>query len=413
MVDRQRPREWWEVLRYVAFTGTDTSPTRTAGLRTLRSVALTGFGLWAGFLAFAIGSAPPAVKTFNVVITVLPCLLAIRSPLWGWRVLLVGIVLTPPTLPQMVQFWSWPWSPGLALAAAVVFYLVGAGNDQRELTCVVLISFAVMVPFLRDWRDAALLMVLAGALFFLGNTVRQRRLADEARVAQQDRRIAEERRAAVLEERAVIARELHDVVAHHMSVLALRADSARFRFAGPGKADVDDGVWREFADLAGTAREGLTELRRLLGVLRSEDREVLTAPQPGLAMISELVERVRAVGTPCELDVGGDLDAVPAGVALSVCRIVQEALSNAIRHAPGAPVSVELVTGPRSIRLVIENGPGERPLRTGQTGTGHGLLGMRERAAMLAADLEARVRPDGGFRVALTVPLDDGGRSEP
>ncbi|WP_409496576.1 sensor histidine kinase [Amycolatopsis sp. cmx-11-12] len=413
MADRQRPRVWWEALRYVAFTGMDTPPTRSAGLRTLRRVAIIGFGLWAGFLTFVIVSAPPVTTTFNVVFSVLPCLLAIRSPLWGWRALLAGIVLTPPTLPDMVEFWSWPWSPGLALAAAVVFYLVGASNDQRELTCAALISFAVMVPFLRDWRDAALLVVLAGVLFFLGNTVRQRRLADEARVAQQDRRIAEERRAAVLEERAVIARELHDVVAHHMSVLALRADSARFRFAGPGKADLDDGVWREFADLAGTAREGLTELRRLLGVLRSEDREVLVAPQPGLTMVAELVDRVRAVGTQCELDVRGDLDAVPAGVALSVCRIVQEALSNAIRHAAGAPVSVELVTGPRSIRLMIENGPGERPMRTGQTGTGHGLLGMRERAAMLAADLEARAKPDGGFRVALTVPLENGGRSEP
>ncbi|WP_181773637.1 sensor histidine kinase [Amycolatopsis pittospori] len=413
MVEARRLRAWWDVLLHVAFTGTDTPSIRSVGLRRLRTVAIVGGGLWAGFLTFAIGSAPPAAKTFNVLISVIPCLLAIRSPLWGWRALLVGIVLTPPTLPRMVQFWSWPWSPGLALAAAVVFYLVGASNDQRELACAALISFAAMAPFLRDWRDTALLVVLGGMLFFLGNTVRQRRLAEEARAADQDRRIAEERRAAVLEERAVIARELHDVVAHHMSVLALRADSARFRFAGPGKADLDEGVLREFADLAGTAREGMTELRRLLGVLRSGDGDALVAPQPGLAMVSELVDRVRAAGTPCELDVRGDLDVVPAGVALSVCRIAQEALSNAIRHAPGAPVSVELVAHPRSVRLVIENGPGERPTRTGQTGAGHGLLGMRERAAMLAADLDARVKPDGGFRVALTVPLDDGGRSEP
>ncbi|MFJ8912573.1 histidine kinase [Amycolatopsis sp. NPDC102389] len=413
MVTRQRLRAWWNALRYTAFAGTDAPPKRSAGLRWLRALAIVGCGLWAGFVTFSTVSVSPPAKTFNVLVTVLPCLIAVRSPLWGWRALIVGVVSTPLTLPGIAASWGWPWAPGLALTAALVFYLVGESNDQAELTWAGLISFGAATPFLGDWRDAALLVLLGGIAFFLGNTVRQRRLAEEERAAQQERRLAEETRAALLEERAGIARELHDVVAHHMSVLAVRADSARFRFADPAKADREAEIWREFADLAGTAREGLTELRRLLGVLRSEDHALPTSPQPGLGKVVELVEGVRAAGTACELNLRGDLDAVPVGVALSVFRIVQEALSNAIQHAPGTSISVELAAGPGSVRLLIENGPGDGPKRTERTGGGHGLVGMRERAAMLAADLEAGERPDGGFLVVLTVPLDREGYPQP
>ncbi len=406
MIDRQRLRAWWAALLYTAFTGTDAPPKRSAGLRWLRRLTILGWAFWSGFVTFSTVSVSPPAKTFNVIVTVLPCLLAVRSPLWGWRTLIVGIVTTPSTLPGISGSWGWHWAPGLALTAALVFYLVGESNDQAELAWAGLISFAAAAPFVQDWRDAALLVMLGGIAFFLGNTVRQRRLAEEERAAQQERRLAEETRAALLEERAGIARELHDVVAHHMSVLALRADSARFRFADKDKADREAEIWREFADLAGTAREGLTELRRLLGVLRSEDQALLVAPQPGLGRVVELVNGVKAAGTSCELTLRGDLDAVPVGVALSVFRIVQEALSNAIQHAPGASISVELTAGPGSVGLLIENGPGQGLKRTEQAGSGHGLVGMRERAAMLAADLELGERPDGGFLVALTVPLD-------
>ncbi|OXM54211.1 sensor histidine kinase [Amycolatopsis alba] len=413
MIDRQLPRVWWDALRHTAFTGTGAPPKRSAGLRWLRGLAIVACGLWAGFVTFSTVSVSPPAKTFNVLVTVLPCLLAVRSPLWGWRTLIVGIVGTPLTLPGMAASWDWPWAPGLALTAALVFYLVGESTDQAELTWAGLISFAATAPFTQDWRDAALLVMLGGIVFFLGNTVRQRRLAEEERAAQQERRLAEETRAALLEERAGIARELHDVVAHHMSVLALRADSARFRFADQAGTGRDAEIWQEFAELAGTAREGLTELRRLLGVLRSEDHALLVAPQPGLAKVVELVEGVKAAGTSCELELRGDLGAVPVGVALSVFRIVQEALSNAIQHAPGASISGELTAGPDSVRLLIENGPGDGPKRTDAAGSGHGLTGMRERAVMLAADLEAGTRPDGGFLVALTVPLDREGQPQP
>ncbi|PPK65631.1 histidine kinase [Actinokineospora auranticolor] len=397
----QRARVWLGVLRHTVLTGTGRATSRSTALHRLRVLAVLGYGLWAAFVSMAAGSAPRGTLVVNGLLTLVPCLLATRSSLWAWRALVVGIVVTPLLPSTLVGFWGWPWPPGLAMVAALVFALVGANNDQLAVACAGLFSAAAVIPFPTDWRDAAFAVVLGAIPFFLGNAVRQRRVAERARAADRERGLAEEARAALVAARTGIARELHDVVAHHMSVLAVRADSARYRFPG-----LDDDARREFADLAGTAREGLTELRRLLGVLRSDDHDTLLVPQPGLTAIGDLVDRVRTAGTSCDLDVRGDLAAVPTGVALSVCRIAQEALSNAIRHAPGAPVTVELVTEPGAVRLVVDNGPGDGS-GPRQDGAGHGLVGMRERAAVLAADLEARPRPDGGFRVALTVPLED------
>jgi signal transduction histidine kinase len=236
-------------------------------------------------------------------------------------------------------------------------------------------------------------------LLLAGNAVRQRRVAEQESAEQQRRRAAEETRTAVLEERARIARELHDVVAHHMSVLALRADSARYRFPG-----LPDDLRAEFAELTGTAREGMTEMRRLLGVLRTDSTAGPMAPQPGVARVAELADRVRALGTACAVRVHGDFDALPAGVALSAYRIVQEALSNAVRHSPGAAIDLEVRVGAGSVHAAVRNAPGGRgrPAAT----TGHGLLGMRERAAMLGGTLVAGPTADGGFEVTADLPLD-------
>jgi signal transduction histidine kinase len=333
---------------------------------------------------------------------VTPGVVALSSPLWAWRVLLVLIVLTPPLYPRMTESWGWAWSPGLALTAALVLYLVGESHAQTVLVCVAVVSVAAMAPYVRDWRDLVLLAALTSVPLFLGNTVRQRRLAEKDRIAQQHRRIAEETRVAVLEERARIARELHDVVAHHMSVLALRTDSARYRFPG-----LDEDLRAEFTALTDTAREGMVELRRLLGVLRTESDGAPTAPQPDIARVVELVERVRALGTACTLDVRGDFDVLPAGVALSLYRIVQEALSNAARHAPGAAVRVELHVDVTAVHATVCNDPGGSAGPRDPGGSGQGLLGMRERVAMLSGKLEAGATADGGFRVAVAIPLEE------
>lgn len=403
MIKRARWGERRQIARYTLYAGTRPEVgARSAGLRRLRAVAVAGIGTWAGFVS-ALMTPPEAAGSPRIAVLVvaamMPAFVAIRSPLWAWRILVVLILVTPAVQPALPRMWGWPWSPGLALTAALVLYLVAAGHSQAVLVVVAVVSAAAIAVPIRDWRDLALVLAMMTSLLVGGNAVRQRRVAELESAEQQRRLAAEETRAAVLEERARIARELHDVVAHHMSVLALRTDSARYRF--PGMAE---DLRTEFAELTGTAREGMVEMRRLLGVLRADGAGGPVTPQPDVARVGDLVERVRALGTPCTLRVDGDFDALPAGVALSAYRIVQEALSNAVRHASGAEIAVDLHVDQHSVHAVVRNAPGGAGSL--DEGAGHGLLGMRERTAMLGGRLTAEPTADGGFEVAAKLPLD-------
>jgi signal transduction histidine kinase len=239
---------------------------------------------------------------------------------------------------------------------------------------------------------------LVGAVTLVGYVVQLARIANEQRL----HRAAEQAGTAILSERAHIARELHDVVAHHMSMLALRADSAPYRFP-----DLSDDVRAEFAALCTTAREGLTEMRRLLGVLRADDESATTAPQPTLRDIKDLVEGLRAAGTDISLSMYVVAEELPTALGLSAYRIAQEALSNAIRHAPGSTVRVEVSTTDSALRIDIGNTAGtEASMRQGdESRVRHGLLGMRERVNMLSGRLSAEYTEEGGFRVLAVLPL--------
>jgi signal transduction histidine kinase len=198
-------------------------------------------------------------------------------------------------------------------------------------------------------------------------------------------------------ERARIARELHDVVAHHISMIAVQAETARL--ATPGMPD--EGIRRLLA-IGDTARAALTEMRRLLGVLREDaGPEPSRAPQPGLHQLNELLDEARdSARASTRLIVRGRVVPLDPGVELTAYRIVQEALTNARRHAPGAAVDVELEYADDVIRLRIrDNGPGGLA-----DATGHGLLGMRERATMVGGSLSAGPAPVGGFVVDATLP---------
>ncbi len=270
-----------------------------------------------------------------------------------------------------------------------------------------------------------LLIVLSGAVLLLGATLReraeaQRRLAEQEHISE-----AERARRTLLEERARIARELHDVVAHHMSVITVQADSAPYRIA-----EMPQEAREEFGSIAAAARESLTEMRRLLGVLRSETTRGERAPQPGLERLEQLVEATVRAGVPTELDLAlpgaengpeagdgagrGDgagaagADAPAPTVTLSAYRIVQEALANVVRHAPGARTRVSVTVPDEDwLSVVVVNGaspePEAAPLET--TGTGHGLVGMRERVRLVGGSLQVGALPDGGFRVAARLPL--------
>jgi signal transduction histidine kinase len=235
--------------------------------------------------------------------------------------------------------------------------------------------------------------------FFVWYVGRRLRLRAE-RAAHLEREHAAEARRAVVEERARIARELHDVVAHRVSLMTVQAGAAK-----TVAADDPEGASRAMHAVEKAGREALDELRHLLGVLRPEAEAEALGPQPGLADVPLLVERSRAAGLHVTLRMDGAGVGLPARVDLSAYRIVQEALTNALKHAgPAARTEVRVHTDERGVDIeVLDDGRGVTIL----DGSGHGIIGMRERALLLGGRLDAGPRPGGGFRVAAHLPVRD------
>ncbi|MFD9812420.1 sensor histidine kinase [Streptomyces sp. NPDC059080] len=342
----------------------------------------------------------------------LPLLMAVVRPLSAWWVIFGSDVLCALLLSASPQTQPWPWPP-----AAVIGYLALmvplSQRESRRTLALVWATTGVVGVFLEPLTPRGsdntwmLLFVLAGVLLLVGLAVRER--GDAKRKLREQETISEAERArrTLLEERARIARELHDVVAHHMSVITVQADSAPYRIEG-----IPPQAREEFAAIATTARESLTEMRRLLGVLRSAEAErdagPEKAPQPGLDELPRLVEATIRAGVPVELALPEEPVAPEPAVALSAYRIVQEALANVVRHAPRAPTQVSVARSPDGIRLtvVILNGPPPTPSTAWETsGTGHGLVGMRERVRLVEGSLKTVPLPGGGFMVAAQLPL--------
>ncbi|MGW1373268.1 sensor histidine kinase, partial [Streptomyces sp. NPDC002446] len=235
----------------------------------------------------------------------------------------------------------------------------------------------------------------------VGASLRLSRVA-RTRLVEQKVLTAEERaRRTLLEERGRIARELHDVVAHHMSVISIQAQVAPHLVENPS-----DALKENLAGIRENAVEALTELRRVLGVLRSEDapaQGAQHAPQPTLDRLDELLGKVRTAGVAVAAETTGEPRPLAPGVELSAFRIVQEALSNAMRHAPGAAVRVTVGYHAGGLALRIANSAPDGPAPP-SPGSGHGLLGMRERAAMLGGELATGRTPDGGYEVTALLP---------
>jgi signal transduction histidine kinase len=203
----------------------------------------------------------------------------------------------------------------------------------------------------------------------------------------------------VLEERARIARDLHDIVAHHMSLVVVQAETASYRVP-----DLSDAAREELLSIGETARSALAETRALLSVLRQDGQELAAAPQPGLHEVGDLVDAARRAGVQLDARIDGDLDRLRPGVSLAAYRIVQEALANASRHAPGAPVRLEVETSGQDVHVLVRNESPEGPPVSTPGGVGHGITGMRERAAAAGGRLTLGPAEDGGFAVELFVP---------
>ncbi|WP_406344712.1 sensor histidine kinase [Streptomyces sp. NBC_00648] len=353
-------------------------------------------GGWAGALAMAQTA---------------PLLLALTRPLQAWWIVftadVVGAVVLSGT--QGMEGRPWPWTPMVIIGHLVLMACLGLRAAPRTLVAVWLVTGAAGVA-LSAMRPAyatsatnvhVLMFVLSGVTLLLTGALRGRGEAERLLAEQEAISEAEHAQRTILEERARIARELHDVVAHHMSVITVQADSAPYRVQGlPAEAR------EEFATIAASARESLSEMRRLLAVLRSDGSESERAPQPGVDRVQQLVEATVRAGVPAESALSADLPGLPPAVDLSAYRIVQEALANVVRHAPGAPTRVSVGADGTNLLVVVVNGPAAEPRSALETtGTGHGLVGMRERVRLTGGTLDTGPLPDGGFRVAARLPL--------
>jgi signal transduction histidine kinase len=335
---------------------------------------------------------------------VAPLPLAARYPMLAWRIGWLALLLVP--LVPAAWHGGWPWGAGQILALLGAFCLAGIRLQRPALWWMWALSLipwwlwlAADVPNLNGPAGATFVFTaVAVAVDSVGSRLRSQRALD----AQAERFEAERAQRAVLEERARIARELHDVVAHHMSLIAVRAETAPYRLTG-----LSEPVRAEFGALSEVAREALAEMRRLLGVLR-HDQPAALAPQPQLADLPTLVDAARQAGVSVELSAPPAPGRVPPGVGVCAYRIVQESLSNASQHAPGAAVTVSVGRDAGAVLLRVANGPGGPAGPSGsERGPGHGLTGMRERVALLGGSLSAGPAPDGGFVVSAVLPLGE------
>lgn len=331
---------------------------------------------------------------FFAIIVSVPLLARTRFPALAWAASAVSLVITSTAIgPRALS--SAVYLPAGVLVYALCLYAVAV----RCKTWFALSAGAVTVAgaIVIDARTAVG-AVLAAIPLLAGAYVRSRRIS-RVELAEQAKQHEGER--ALLEERQRIAREMHDIVAHHMSVIAIQAE------AGPRKiADPPPELVESFRDIRASALDGLTELRRLLGVLRTGTPD--TTPQPGLGQLAGLLDSARSAGVPVELSVSGVPRPLPSGMDLSAYRIMQEALSNAMRHAPGSTVGVEVAYFPSSVVIKVRNDPSAAiPASVGNGSApvaGHGIIGMRERAAMLGGQLEAGPTDEGGFLVTAVLP---------
>ncbi|WP_203417088.1 sensor histidine kinase [Jiangella ureilytica] len=339
----------------------------------------------------------------------LPAGLVDRNPLIGWRLAtVIGVVLVllgPPAGGEYDGAWpvifQWTW-------LATVFF-VAVRYDRWTTICVWAVTVAAMTTGSgHNAGTSVTLIVAVTAVAVIGDLVRARRSTSRDLERQTELSELEKARRTVLEERSRLARDLHDVVAHHMSMVVVQAETAPYRLR-----DLPDDARAEFASIGGSARQALDEIRGLLGVLRGTDDGVALAPQPGVDQLADLVGGARRSGVAVELTTAGaPPPSLSAAVGLSAYRIVQESLANAVRHAPGTEVTVDVRYTETAIELRIRNAP-PRPggvsgagadAASRAAGSGHGLLGMRERAAVVGGTLSAGPAGTGGFAVDAVLP---------
>ncbi|MFI5819485.1 sensor histidine kinase [Streptomyces rishiriensis] len=338
------------------------------------------------------------------LLALIPVLLTLVRPVGAFWVSLAATTITAVV---GTTYSDWPWLPSSFATHLIVLTVVAIRTRPRTAAWMWLLTaaygFVAETVFSWDhsYTNTAPMLVFSAILLLAVTVWHIRRQAEQEVTAQQTVTAHERSRRTLLEERTTIARELHDVVAHHMSVVAIQAEAAPYRVENPPPE-----LEKAFVTIRENAVAALTELRRVLGVVRAEDYEVPDAPQPTLAELDGLLANVRETGLDVEKTVTGAVRELPQGVELSAYRIVQEALSNTLRHAPGASARVEIgyVLGGLGLRIV--NGPPPNPtLIKPSPGAGHGVTGMRERVTMLNGEMTAEPTPAGGYEVTVFLPV--------
>ena len=317
-----------------------------------------------------------------------------------------------PALKNADHGWKWVlggigWFGGLLLALAVIILALYATPRRAAVGLVYAIGCAYLqIAFAMHYgesyggTDFGFIAVLLLAPWLVGKAMRGR-VADmsllKVRAEKAEREREQRAQEAAREERARIARELHDVIAHSVSVMVVQAGAAEEVLR-----QAPDRALEPIRAVQETGRQALAEMARLLGMLRRDGEELGLAPQPGLDDLETLIEQTRRAGLPVELRVEGTPRPVPLGADLSAYRIVQEALTNARKHAGEASAAVTVRYGPEALEVeIVDDGSGSG----NGDGGGHGLVGMRERVALFGGEFQAGPQPAGGFRVHARLPL--------
>ncbi|MBU2664899.1 sensor histidine kinase [Actinoplanes bogorensis] len=340
--------------------------------------------------------------------------LALRAPWPALALQLAGVGTFAWVQPDAAGLWPLP--PPVMILLIAHIGLIGATRPWRDavltwwasaLVCIVLVLADPRGRALDDGDFSLVLYATSSVLVLFGMIAWNQRDAARRQLAEVRRDVElEQAQRALVEERNRIARELHDVVAHSMSVIHMQATSAAYRLP-----DLDPAVRDEFGRIAAGTRGALREMRQLLALLRDEDADSELRPMPDLEHLSELADSARRGGIPVELTVDGDLEQadLPDTVGLAAYRIVQESLSNVVRHAPGAPTRVSVRLGGGDLTVRVENDlPTQlpRPIEESHGGPSHGLVGMRERARLAGGSVQTGARPDGGYLVTATFPME-------
>jgi signal transduction histidine kinase len=365
----------------------------------IAGAGLTAAAAWGPFGSFSIRIAGPAW-----LLVLLPVLVGValtmrsRAPLVMWTAIWAGIAV------QYVITRHPPQNPEFTVVLLIAAFSLGAKASLRRAAAGLGISVLLILLSAGMLLGISLHPVgTSGTFYFIpvlaswlaGVVVRARRQT----VALTERNAALQRLAeqAATAERVRIARELHDIVAHHLSVVVLQAAGAR----ASGTA-----TEATLEKIENNGRQALAETRRLLGVLREDGQESGLDPQPGVGELAALADTVRAAGLPVDLDIDVDAAVLPAAVDLSVYRIVQEALTNVLKHAGPAHAEVTIGCADEAVTIEVTD-DGTRSSGQPPPAGGHGLAGMRERAAIFGGELQAGPRPHGGFAVRARLPLRD------